>query len=64
VRNFRRGALDSFEQPPADMGHYDWDVDEVARNEAYCREIEQRLLDAELDPKNFFRLGIRRKRIL
>lgn len=51
----RRG--DVLARLPLDMDLYDWSEDEQVRNQAYCRELEQRLLDYELDPKNFFRIG-------
>lgn len=50
--------------PPPDIGLYDWDSVEAARNEAYCRELEQRILDYELDPRNFFRLAKGSQRLL
>jgi hypothetical protein len=60
----RTRALPIVETTPPDIGLYDWDLVEAARNDAYCRELEQRLLDYELDPRNFFRLVKGSQRLL
>jgi hypothetical protein len=41
---------------PAPPDMYDMDERDKAQNEAYCRELQARMLAFELDPRNFHRL--------
>lgn len=40
---------------PPDIDLFDMTERDLAQNEAYCRELEAKMLAAELDPNNFFR---------
>lgn len=43
--------------PPPDIPLYDLTEDDERALRAYLDELQQRMLDWELDPRNFFRLA-------
>jgi hypothetical protein len=56
-----RPTIDSYNLAPPDLDLFDMDERDHERNQAFCRDLEQRMLAWELDPRNFFGLGRSRK---
>ena len=52
MSNFDRDGL-----APPDLPLYDLDEHQQRELEIYLKELQQRLIDYELDPRNFFRLA-------
>jgi hypothetical protein len=50
-------SIDYRDMPPPDIPLYDLDEHQQRELEIYLKELRQRLIEYELDPRNFFRLA-------